>query len=316
MAENLSNTIIKGRPWWPGQWGVAGSDTDLGFRTGAAGVTFYVHPAHPLANDSNDGTDPEAPKSSIQSAIDAAVSGRGDVIMLAPGRHAPTDVIYCNKAGITLQAENYGVNPRQPEASTWIYPTAAWATGPVFIVTQPVAMIGIEAVPRVVAHGGTNLTTGAAVCIDGDAGGESGSFNYFKDCRFVNWWGAPYGIFFWGGSYTMIENCTFEGLTAGVLFFARVTNPTFNDVVGCVFTDCTAGVEIMAGSTPGNILIKSNVFIDYTDAIDFNQAGGGAGNGLVCDNFYETATDAATYDCTVAQAQAIGWNFSGNHYSE
>jgi hypothetical protein len=58
---------------------------------------------------------------------------------------------------------------------------------------------------------------------------------------------------------------------------------------------------------------KENVFVDYTDAIDFNNT---AANGSVLGNWYDTATDAATYDITVAAAQALGIQFAGNRYSE
>lgn len=306
--------IVKAPPWFGGQMGVPGSDTPLGFRVSTDALVFYVDPGYPDTNDANDGTDPRAPKTSIQSAIDAAVSSRGDFIILAPGRHAPTAPILVTKAGLTIMAQPNGWNPFQPEDACYVYPTAAWATGPVFIVSAPVSMIGFEAVPRVAAHAGTNLTTGAAIAIDGDAAGAAGGYSYFKNMRFVDWFGTPYGIFLWGASYCKVEECNFEGFQgAGLAFGARVRNPTFNDVFHNTFRNCVNGIEHIAGATAQDFLYLENRFIDYTDAIDFNNQ---AANGLVAGNYYETATDAATYDITVAAAKVLGINFSGNHYSE
>ena len=304
---------IKLPPWFGGQFGVRGSDTPEGLRFFPDAQTFYVDPGHLLTSDDNDGTDPREPKTTIQSAVTAAVTGRGDVIVLAPGRHAPTAPITLDKAGLTLLAQPYGVNPQQPEASTWVYPTAAWATGPVFIITQPCALIGLEVVSRVAAHGPTNLTTGAHIAIDGDPGGEPGSFNYIKNCRFVDWFGTPYGVFLWGASYNRFEDCQFEGFTgAGLAFGARVRNPTFNDVVGCTFRNCVNGIEHIVAATHQDFLFRENFFIDYTAAVDFNNQ---AANGLLAGNWYETAA-GATYDIAVAAAQALGINFCGNRYTE
>jgi hypothetical protein len=313
MTE-FRHTMLKLPPWFAGQFGVVGSDSPEGLRYAPDALTFYVDPGHLNTSDDNDGTDPNRPKTSIQSAVTAAVTGRGDVIVLAPGRHAPTAAIYLDKAGLTIIAQGYGVNPQQPEASCYVYPTAAWATGPVFIITAPCALIGIEVVARVAAHAGTNLTTGAAIAQDGDAAGEAGGFCLFKNCRFVDWFGTPYGIFSWGASYSRFEGCQFEGFTgAGIAFGARVRNPTYNDVVECTFRNCANGIEHIAGGTAQDFLYKDNNFIDYTDAIDFNNQ---AADGLVTRNSYETATGVATYDIAVAAAQALGIQFSGNLYSE
>lgn len=309
----MTHTIVKAPTLYAGQFGVPGSDTPLGFRLQSDALTFYVDPGHLLTSDNNDGTDPRYPKTSIQSAVDAAVDGRGDVIWLAPGRHAPTAAITLSKAGLTLIAQPWGSNPNQPEDHCYVYPTAAWATGPVFIITAPCALIGFEAVPRVAAHGATNLTTGAALCFDGDAAGSAGGFSYVKDCRFVDWFGTPYGIFSWGASYCRFENCNFEGFTgAGLAFGSRVRNPTYNDVENCTFRNCVNGIEHIAGATAADFLYFDNKFIDYTAAVDFNNQ---AANGLLSGNWYETAA-GATYDIAVAAAQVLGINFSGNRYTE
>lgn len=266
-----------------------------------------------------DGKSPDTPFNDLQDAIDASDDNAGDVIVVMRGAYNPTEAINVDCAGLVIRAQNFGVNPLSPEKFA-IYPDASYATGPMFIVSQPCRIEGLEIVTRNVAPGADNdamTTSGAALAIAGEGGGYAGGFVHLKNCRFVDWWGNAYGVEFGAGAYCLIEDCEFEGFDAGVYFRSTSSNnPAFNTVRNCKFIDCTNGIEHKVGATPGNFLYYGNVFIDYTDAIDFNQAGGGAGNGLVANNYYETATDAATYDCTVAQAQALGVTFSGNHYSE
>lgn len=313
----MDHTMVKAPPWFGGQMGVPGSDTPLGFRLQADAVTFYVDPGHGHTNDNNDGTNPNAPLTTLGQALTNAVNGRGDVIWVAPASYNPTGPITVNKSDVKILGMPIGGNPLQPENGAVFYPAASYATGPMFIVEVPCTIAGLDIVTRFTGpHGGTVATASAALAFDGDGGAENGGFCHIYNCRFVDWWGNVAGIYFFGGAYNLIENCSFEGFDAGVQFYSGTHNPTYNTIRNCYFYDCTNGIEMIVGSTPHNCVIQENVFVDYTDAIDFNQAGGGTGDGLICGNYYETATDAATYDCTVLQAQAIGWNFSGNNYSE
>lgn len=297
--------------------GVPGSDTPLGFRLFPDAVTFYVDAGHSDTSDNNDGTDPNAPLTTISQGITNATSGRGDVILVSPGSYNPTAAITIDKADIRLLAMPIGGNPLQPENGTVVYPAASYATGPMFIVEEPCEIAGFDIVTRFTGpHGGTVATASAGLAFDGDGGSTNGGFCWIHHCRFVDWWGSVAGIYFFGGAYNLIENCSFEGHDAAIQFYSGTHNPDYNTIRNCYFFDNTNGIEIIVGSTPHNTVIQENVFVDYTDAIDFNQAGGGTGDGFVIGNYYETATDAATYDCTVAQAQVIGWNFAGNNYSE
>ena len=88
--------MVKAPPWFGGQMGVPGSDTPLGFRLLPQGVVFYVDPTHPDSLDANDGTDPMGPKKTINSALTAAVSGRGDVIVIMPETYAEDLVVTKN----------------------------------------------------------------------------------------------------------------------------------------------------------------------------------------------------------------------------
>jgi hypothetical protein len=308
--------MLKAPPWFGGQMGVPGSDTPEGFRWYPDALTFYVDGGHDEADDNNDGTDPRYPLATISQAITNTTSGRGDVIYVGPGTYNPTAAITVDKADISIIGQPIGGNPEQPENGAVIYPAASYDTGPMFILEEPCTLAYLDIVTRFTGpHGGAAATASASLVFDGDGGSTHGGFCHIHHCRFADWWGSVTGLYYRGGAYNLVEYCNFEGFDAGVQFYSGTNNPDYNVIRNCGFYECTNGIEVLGGA-PHHTLIKGNIFIDYTDAIDFDQAGGGAGDGLVCGNYYETATDAATYDCTVAQAQAIGWNFSGNNYSE
>ncbi len=283
------------------------------------GDVFYVDPTD--GSDSNDGTGQDRAFATLQAGINACTSGNGDVIVRMPGTENTTSAITVNKRGITIIASDLGANPmQQGEVSFSTYPAASYDSGPTIIIQESCAIIGLEFVTRNTSASGRSddcSDSAGAMCFDGEGGSYNGGFCYIANCRFADWWGNDYGIEFQAGAYNLIHNCVFEGFDAGVIFDGTSSNnPDYNHIIACHFVDNTNGIEHRGDVTPQNFLYKDNVFIDYTDAIDFNQAAGPTCNGLVAGNWYETATDAATYDCTVAQAQALGANFSGNNYSE
>jgi len=285
------------------------------------GEVFGVDPGN--GSDSYTGKKRNQCFATMQAAIDACTDNQGDLIIRFPGSETVTSSITVDCAGITIISTNAlaalrgigsGGNPREPEKFS-TYPSTSM-TGPTFLVSQPCTIMGIEVVGRntTSAYIDAATTSGAALALAGHGGGYSGGFCHIKWCRFVDWWGNDYGIEMAAGAYNLIEECTFEGYGAGVYIRGTSTNnPAYNVIQRCKFIDCTNGIEHRTGYTPGNFVYQENVFVDYTDAIDFNNT---AANGSVLGNYYDTATDAATYDVTVGTAQAFGVQFAGNNYSE
>ena len=76
----LEQPIIKHLPFYPGQWGIPGSDSALGIRTVPRGVVYYVASASLTANDANDGTDPNFPLSTVLAAYNKCTVGQNDVV--------------------------------------------------------------------------------------------------------------------------------------------------------------------------------------------------------------------------------------------
>jgi hypothetical protein len=89
------NVLTRQQPWYPGQFGVPGSDVSRGLRNRSAGVVFYVDGTHPNATTTADGTDPENPLSTIAAALTRllafaalnSVQAENSVIVVAPGTY-------------------------------------------------------------------------------------------------------------------------------------------------------------------------------------------------------------------------------------
>lgn len=80
MPDFRDFALTRLKPFYPGQWGVRGSDAKLGLRLNPTGAVFYVDVNHGNANDSNDGTDPDAPLRTITQALVQCTSNAEDTI--------------------------------------------------------------------------------------------------------------------------------------------------------------------------------------------------------------------------------------------
>jgi len=67
-------------PWYPGQFGVPGTDNETGLRLHSTGAIFYVSPNAIGVSDRRDGTDPNEPLATITAALTKCQAYRGDTI--------------------------------------------------------------------------------------------------------------------------------------------------------------------------------------------------------------------------------------------
>lgn len=66
--------LLRLHPIYPGQWGVPGSDNELGIRSLPQSTVLYVDYDNAAANDNNDGTDPKPTPLEIYEATERVVS--------------------------------------------------------------------------------------------------------------------------------------------------------------------------------------------------------------------------------------------------
>ena len=93
--------LTRDKAHYPGQLGVAGSDNELGLKRSTQGTVLYVDSTHPLANNANDGTDPDGPLATWAGAIAKCTANHGDVILLAP-RHRETWATLVGSANLSV----------------------------------------------------------------------------------------------------------------------------------------------------------------------------------------------------------------------
>jgi hypothetical protein len=250
----------------------------------------------------------------LTAAITAAVAGNGDIILIKRGGIEVTATVAFNKSGLQVYAVDDGQSPLARGEFNALYAAAAFTDGPVATITAPTSFRGIGFASR---DTGATFFSGAAALIGGAA--PAGAFGvWMKNCRFPKWnLDNRIGLAIAGGaavSEVLVEDCTFEGVGASFASGIYVQGAVQNlHVRNNYFRQCTYAITHGAFAGGGPHCMYERNFLEDAKMLD---SGGNAATGLICDNFMETATDATSYDDTVATLQGQGLNFSGNHYSE
>ena len=280
-------------PWYPGQMGVAGSDVQKGLRWEPEGIVLYVDENHPNATADNDGTDPENPINSVQTAVTRLTnfatafssSLEGSVIVVAGEATIAESVIVNPTAPSNCMILGAGTSNHQP---TWTAATAA----------------------------GTALTLRAeGWVIDGftfEAGAEgtsvrleevpASSYSAFKttirNCRFDGLWGGLYGVNFVGAPHrVLIENCEFlEWRSAGGAAFAIIvtdsshTNPYECHIRNNVFWENENHIGSLGAIRGFNVsTFTGNIFHEgelIAATLMLDLRGGSRGNNIVTGNVF------------------------------
>lgn len=69
-------------PWYPGQPGVPGTDSDRGLRLDSNGKIIYVDRNHVDAHDQRDGTNPDSPMATVQAAVNKCREYMNDTVVV------------------------------------------------------------------------------------------------------------------------------------------------------------------------------------------------------------------------------------------
>lgn len=305
-------------PWYPGQFGVPGSDVPRGLRWNSSGVVFYVDSNHPNATTTADGTDPENPLSTIAAAVArlatfhalSSVSAEHSVIVIAPGTYSEN---------IAIDGTNY------PDYCTFLgggngkYPVI-WtaAAGDCLTIDAYGWLIdGIHFQPA---------DDGAGVKLTRDAGfGAEGTV--IQNCFFNGLWGTGlYGVEFEGAPANVsILNCRFAEFGADMPAIT-VTDTSTADVyqmhiMGCTFQECDEYIARDCAGGYSQAVIAHNIFVDATN--DATYPGGADGTDMFIDlrgaaggNGYSTVTFnslGGDYSNTGGYYAGTGDNWVGNY---
>lgn len=196
---------VRLHPFYPGQMGVWGSDVQRGLRWEPTGIVLFVDENHPGAHSTGDGTNPEEPLDSIQTAVNNLIAFatamnctlEGSVIVVANEATIAESVIIPPTAPTNCTILGAGSTAHQP---TW---TAATTAGRALTVRQQGWTI----------EGFTFEAGAEGTSIRLEEVPASSYISYkttIRNCRFDGLWGGLYGIDFYGAPHrVVVENCEF-----------------------------------------------------------------------------------------------------------
>lgn len=284
---------IRLSPWYQGQSGVSGSDVQRGLRWEPAGIVLYVDENHPGAHSVGDGTNPEEPLDSIQTAISnltafatsMSISLEGSVIVVASEATIAESVIIppTAPANCTILGAGNGI-----DAPSW---TAAAAAGTALTIRQSGWTVeGFKFAPG---------AAGTSIKLEWVPGSSYiGNRTVIRNNHFDGGWQGLYGINLSGAPYdTVIESNWFrEYRRADTTAFAIIVtdsseaNPYMNIVRGNIFQDNENHVGSLGDNKSFNFSIfKDNIFHDgvliaATRILDLR--GGSQGENIVAGNIF------------------------------
>jgi len=227
-------------PWYPGQMGVPGTDTETGLRLHSTGAIFYVDPNAVGVSDQRDGTNPNDPLQTVATALTKCQPYRGDTIAVM----ANNSWTYGNAADGYATAINEEVTITVP--------------GVRLVGINPSGM-GVYWYP--VSNAGTQITVHAIDCtIEGFVFSEGPTYT---GCTAISseWDGAT--LF---GENLTVRNCVFDDTvdTAIALEYSW-----YCDIHHNIFWECDEyGIYVdVLGSGAAYNTIHDNIFHDCAIAI-------------------------------------------------
>ena len=236
-----------------------------------------------------------------------------------------------NKKGIRVQA-TFDIGAGQDNGERFTINADATPDICAAIISEPCTIVGLgfDSANTTAASDAGNFGT---VYLGSGSGFDGGNYSQLIKCHFDNWGHALYAIGSNYNDYVKIKDCCIDGTINGVggsanAFTAglHIRQGHYVTVEDNTFRGCAYAIQhgtpnpASADHSNQNFIYKGNrvVVANGTEKfIDFNTlATYSKSYGLVSDNWLGTATNATSYNDTVANAQTAKVTFSGNHYSE
>lgn len=261
----MNNPLTRLNPFYPGQWGVPGSDSNLGLRSLPLSSVYYVDVLHPLANDLNDGTSPDAPLATVQAAVDKVQNAYDVILVRSMGIESVDTRVYGVGPSNVRLIGVAGADEKSLNGVYWASP----AGEPCITVRAPGWRIeGFRFGPGVNGIGVEIPMTGAPG-VDVNA---IPIFTHIENCYFYGAnrgaGDAAYGIRMYGGAYEItIKGCRFEFFSRAPGAAIGVTDSSFANpyrimIEDCYFAENTVHIDCNIGAARGfnSSMIKNCVF--------------------------------------------------------
>ena len=284
FTAGLSMPIQKFPEFYGGQSGVPGSDTPLGLRTAPQGLVYYVDGSHSDANDNNDGTNPNYPKATIQSAIaasNATITWANtppyvgvNWIIVSPGVYAEnlTPPYYARIIGLGMATGgDWCVNVEPATGS----PLAG--TGLALHLFN-IRFTANTAVPVIDFGVMNSCVIERCMIVDGNPGL------------------ATVGIDTTGAGGSKILDCNITYTTNPITRGIQSTGNFFDcEIAGCNIKAVTTGVDLSTGGLFGGTIIRDNAISGGGSVLLGTGIDDSTTGDTLCVNNYITATDAISH---------------------
>jgi hypothetical protein len=257
--------LIRQKIFYPGQFGVPGTDNERGLRSHVSGVVFYVDPNAAGVSDARDGTDPEAPLNTVAAALALCQNYRGDTIVVMangawPTADIPNDYDTIVQESVTVTVDGVRIVGR-------------FASSAVGVPWQPAAAAG------------TCITVSAMdVLIEGFAFTGNGAA---ANGIYAEWDGTT----LWADNLT-VRNCYFDedidtAIQLEFTWYADIHNNIFQecDVLGIMSDVAGSGIAFCA--------IHNNRFIDLRGTGAISLLGGADDNEIYENRIFNRNAESA-----------------------
>lgn len=228
-------------PFYPGQMGVPGTDSDRGLRLDSNGIILWVDPNHVDANDGRDGTNPDSPLRTVQAAVNKCRAHRGDVVAvmansywthssLTSARRTPIrEAVTVNTPGVRI----VGIAPSSSLGVFWEPPANDGVC-----ITVNALDVTIEGF----AFWNDTYTGGTGILAVW-GGGLYGDNLTVRNCFFYS--DLDYGVDLDFSYNTYIEDCYFQ--TIGIAAINNIGthgDPDWIVIRRNIFTSCVAAIDL------------------------------------------------------------------------
>ena len=272
--------------------------------------------------------------SELQTAIDACVADRGDIIWVKAGDsvYEPAATINCNKSGIMIFGQTMGASDRRVRVMI----DGQALTGPAFNITKRCHLRGLQIMSKGTAAGGNSYWGGEAICpvvlIDNIGASTDGQGTIIERCLIRNSARADitHLILNKGCPDVEIGYCHLEGHVigspSGVIWGGSGdTGPgggrggsTY--VHHSIFTDVEYAFD-MRGVGTENFLLENmcgyyQVGTALVKGLKYPAGGSSsfASNAFLCGNYFPY-TAATAHSHSIANLETRGVMCMGNHYA-
>ena len=287
-------------PWYGGQPGVPGTDSDRGLRLDSNGIVIYVDPNHVDPHDNRDGTNPDSPMATIAAALGNCRPYRNDTIVVMHNSYW------------------YDANDASPRKLPVAEDVTVSVPGVRIVGLAPSSTLGVPWVPG--TTGGTCLTINAFdVVVEGfnfmDIAGNNAtaiaaSWNNttawgdgltVRNCFFNT--RLDYGIRLTFSYYTDIHDCWFQGINV-----RAIEDLTGNDSDFCLIHDnwfsyCVAAIYLP--SVDSAHIYNNTIHGDRNGTNNYINLTGGANNAV--HHNVLNCTLGAEYNTTCSDDTSGSW---------